>query len=352
MAGYSPNTKNPKRITDLDPFESTAIETDLYPTSKASKWHLAIDYKDYAADVSTTSAETTDPVDYGTKRIPVSRVVLRDENGLIPPSMLPEYVDDVVYGKFVPKSSGGTYAEFQTVEPIVHGPDDPDPEPDVYKFKYRYPCPEETQTIKDASKYPHIIWMDTFGSGDPESPDYHQYHNIQFIFHTPEQPYDSFCGFTPLPSTKVIKSNYGIIVDNQALTTDIAVKKPDKRTANISGTYTGSASCQPVILSELTPGVTYMMNANMSLHPDSTTLTAMIEDFTIVVKDSNNNILTSVTCDVNMADSVSQYVSKSALITVPANTTSVSISANLPTLPSGKKVVVDVSSSIELTEVL
>lgn len=345
MAGYSPNTKNPKRITDLDPFEDSehpnTIRDILYNVASAADWHMAIDYRTYQPDPDAPN------IDYGTKRIPVSRVAFRNEGGLIPRQMLPDYVEDVVYGTFTPDADTSTfagYAKFVTNDHYEPGPDeDPSLATNFIEYRYPYTATQQQPWIKVAEE--NLIYMDTSGL---------VYDKMQFRFKEPSQSTqpNEFHGFNVLPSTKVITSDYGINVDNQALTTDISVKKPDKRTANISGTYTGSSSCRPITLSNLTPGVTYLMTANMSLHPDSNTLTAMIEDFTIVITDANNNILTSVTCDVNMAYSSSQCVSKSALITVPSNTSSISISASLPTLPNGKSVIVDVSSSIEFAEVL
>ena len=220
----TPSSKLPQRIIELDELETQsnphAIEEVLYPTATAGKWFTAIDYK--TDDNSPINPSTGDPVDYGTKRIPMSRIALRDENGLIPPSMLPPYVQDVIYGKFIPAAStaAGLFAEFQTKEPIVPGPDDPDPD-GTYQFKYRSPYvnPDQDVRIKDARQYTNVIWMDIEASSD--------YENMQFVFKGDNNT--TFHGFTPLPSTKVIDAQYGIEVDqsDMSLSTGIAVKKPD-----------------------------------------------------------------------------------------------------------------------------
>ena len=357
MANNVPSTTTPQRITTLSPFEDStdpndhSIEQVLYPPETAGNWHMAIDYRDYGApEVDPTSANAETPVDYGTKRIPMSRVVFRDENGLIPPSMLPKYVDDVAYGKFVPRHTGVDYAEFQTVEPVVPGPDDPDPEPGVYKFKYRYPYTATTDPcIKDASAYPNMIWMDT----DTAS----SYNNMQFIFHDPGQQMDDFCGFTVLPSTKVITSDYGITVQDLTLTTDIAVKAPERVvTTTTHSNYQGGAPAVTSYLGSLKKGVTYMITVNLVAHPSASTLSAMIEDFVINFysnPENNPAVQTSLTFEVDMSTSDDQHMTKTTMITLPAAADGMFISETVPTLPANKSIVVDLAkTTIEIVEVI
>ena len=365
MANNVPSIKTPKRITTLSPFEDStdpndhSIEQYLYPTESAGHWHMAIDYKDYVApEVDPTDETAETPVDYGTKRIPMSRVVFRDENGLIPPSMLPEYVDDVAYGKFVPRHTGVDYAEFQTVEPVVPGPDDPDPEPGVYKFKYRYPYTATSDPcIKDASEYPNLIWMDTYIDSSVTPPVKSAYNNMQFIFHEPGQTMDDFCGFTALPSTKVITSEYGITVNDLALTTDIAVKTPEREvTTTTHGNYQGGAPAVTAYLGYLRKGVTYMITVNLVAHPDANTLSDMIEDFVIHFfsnPENNPAAQTSLTFEIDMSTDQDQHMTKTTMITLPAAADGMFIRETVPTLPSNKSIVVDTTkTTIEIVEVI
>ena len=356
----TPSSKLPQRIIELDPIPDADIETVLYPTESAGQWYTAIDYK--TDENSPINPATGDPIDYGTKRIPMSRIVLRDENGLIPPSMLPEHVDDVVYGKFEPKNTDHpNCARFITEEPFVPGPDDPDPGPGV-TYIYEYPLRSDPPAnVKQAEE--HLVYMDTTGSSNPSAADYNPYYHMQFIFHTPAAgaTLDEFCGFTTLPSTKIIKSAYGIEVNDLALTTDISVKKPEVVTGNITHTMfegangSGSSPVVTAVIPYMRKGVTYMITVNLAIHPhNDSMLTPMIEDFVITFSTTGTPVVTkTMTFEVDMSTSSTQYFTKSTLITLPDTADGLSYYEQMPTLPDGIKVeVIAAASKIEFVEVL
>lgn len=312
-----PSLKVPLRITELDELETSAnphaIEEVLYPTSTAGKWYTAIDYR--TDENSPINPSTGDPVDYGTKRIPMSRIALRDENGLIPPSMLPPYVQDVIYGKFIPATStaAGLFAEFQTKEPIVPGPDDPDPD-GTYQFKYRSPYvnPGQDVRIKDASQYTNVIWMDIDTSSD--------YENMQFVFKGDNNT--TFHGFTPLPSTKVIEAQYGIEVDQSdlSLSTGIAVKKPDSSSNTVSAADVNSTA-RSVTFSNLTKNATYMLTINGTAHPkDSNNMIASLHQLQFSYTDGSGQH--TISTEIDMASLDSQPIDLSLTFTM-GNSTSI-----------------------------
>lgn len=356
MAKNVPSIKTPQRITTLPPFEyDHSIEQELYPTESAGHWHMAIDYK--TPEVDPTRATTETPVDYGTKRIPMSRVVFRDENGLIPPSMLPEHVDDVVYGKFEPKNTDHpNCARFITEEPFVPGPDDPDPGSGV-TFIYEYPLRSDPPAyVKQAEE--HLVYMDTTGSSNPSAADYNPYYNMQFIFHDPGQQMGDFCGFTVLPNTKLITSAYGITVNpDLALATDIAVKTPQREVRTTThGNYQGGAPAVTEYMRDFRKGVTYMITVNLVAHPDTNTLSGMIEDFVIHFfsnPESNPAVQTSLTFEIDMSTDQDQHMTKTTMITLPAAADGMYIRETVPTLPSNQSIVVDTTkTTIEIVEVI
>lgn len=235
MAANVPNTKNPNRIITLDPFEDidhpNTIRDILYNPSKAAHWHVAVDYKSDTDDPENPDVET--PIDYGTKRIPVSRLAFRNESGLIPRQMLPDYVEDVVYGSFTPDSDTTSftgYAKFTTNDNYEPGPgEDPSWSSNLIEYRYPYTFNPQTPWIKVADE--NLIYMDT--------DDTHDFYKLQFRFKEPAsgQQQNEFHGFNILPSTKAIVQGYGIQVSETNTTTTIAARKANSFTVRASNVF-------------------------------------------------------------------------------------------------------------------
>ena len=192
-----PSLKIPLRITELDPFESEttnphAIRDVLYDTVKAANWYVAMDYKVDSYDPTDPSVET--PVDYGTKKVPVSRLAFRNESGLIPRQMLPDYVEDVTYGSFTPDPDTTSYegmARFVTKDKYEPKPDEPAEWANNY-IEYRYPWTESSQSPWQKTAVENLIYMDT-----DDTPG-HEFTNLQFRFKTPGSTQNEFHGFNAL----------------------------------------------------------------------------------------------------------------------------------------------------------
>ena len=187
----------PRRIKALEPMASEDIDKFRVPSSqeptakgKAENWHLPIDYSN--ADTS----ENADTEDFGTMRIPVSRIALRDANGLIPSTMLPSYVDDVMYGTM--DITDPTKAVFTVVDKDEH-----------MVATYTSPVPQGGVTPPD-----NIVFYDKTT-------------NLQYryIEHSGTAPYFDF---TIVPGSRAISTTYGINITEVNNNTGIQIdaKKP------------------------------------------------------------------------------------------------------------------------------
>lgn len=207
----------PRRIKALEPMASADIDKFRVPSSqeptakgKAENWHLPIDYSN--ADTS----ENADTEDFGTMRIPVSRIALRDTNGLIPSTMLPSYVDDVMYGTM--DITDPTKAVFTVVDKDEH-----------MVATYTSPVPQGGVTPPD-----NIVFYDKTT-------------NLQYryIEHSGTAPYFDF---TIVPGSRAISTTYGIDITEVNNNTGIQIdaKKPrafirrgDGNEFNITGSNSG-----------------------------------------------------------------------------------------------------------------
>lgn len=74
-----------KRIVALNVADNAFIDHLINVRSDAAKWYMPVDF---------CLEENPTEVDAGTKRIPASRIAFLTTTGLIPESMLPNYVSN------------------------------------------------------------------------------------------------------------------------------------------------------------------------------------------------------------------------------------------------------------------
>lgn len=176
-----------KRIAHLDPAvdpdHSVDIVTEIISSqSEAEKWALPVDY--------VKTEDDPDP-DRGTKRVPLNRVALLTESGLVPASMLPSYISTVKRGKMEVSGTKWTFTEEDTGK--------------------KYVCPvapeagEETPSID-------CIYADTGNtSSQTPSDDYYQYRFVPAEGSSP----NNTGNFVPIPSDLIVKDGEGTkVTDN------------------------------------------------------------------------------------------------------------------------------------------
>jgi len=264
----------PRRIKALEPMASEDIDKFRVPSSreptakgKAENWHLPIDYSN--ADTS----ENADTEDFGTMRIPVSRIALRDTNGLIPSTMLPSYVDDIMYGHMIPDdasySSDPDYvagcAVFVGVDKDGH-----------MVGKYSTPT-QPTGYLQPAE---NIIYFDNTTE-------------LQYRFTNQSGTTAPLHQFAEVPGSRALQTSYGIEIDNSSpsAVVNINAKKADYFSmytatgpSEVGTSYTTfpfdqgsgksensvitvSASSNKITVENLVANVRYMVNLQLSATP-------------------------------------------------------------------------------------
>jgi len=287
----------PLRPRDLNPMGDTLIgqiqenvidsETNV---NTALEWVIPLD----------STKETNDG---GTLKVPMSRIAMRDTNGLIPESMLPSYIDEILFGviddtgattKFTVQESGGNTRIFES------------PTQSSGSLK-----PPENAIFFDTSDSVQYRWVESQKTE----------HTVNVLH-----------GFTPIPSSKAITSTYGLDITSTTTATTINVKKPSytigsgteitlgdsNNTAHGIGTYTATnASTPPITISSsntnfsiegLTSGALYHVDMYFSCYPSTRTDNIV----SITIKTNTGHVVTaeqmynmSSTADSNNPDSVS-----------------------------------------------
>lgn len=136
--------------------------------------------------------------DSGSMYLPMSRIALRDEHGLIPESMLPAYIDEIMFGSLVDSPStttftvieqGGTERVFESPNPASG-----------------HVLPPSNAVFFDTTTQVQYRWIEA-----------------QKTTHTDEVLH----GFTPIPNSKTISTTYGIDLTRDDRYTKINAKKAD-----------------------------------------------------------------------------------------------------------------------------
>ena len=178
-------TLTPKRISVLNPMQTTDIN-GLEDKDNAAKWVLAIDSNCRNASEIHPGDDYTAGSDEGTLKIPMSRVAMRDANGLIPATMLPGHIDDMMFGTFDWDEDNHDKVTFTEV---VNGA----PTGRVYV------SPPEEVAEGQYSPSENIIYHDNAT-------------NIQYRFIQTEENTSPKYGFAEIPGSRALAEGYGVTI--------------------------------------------------------------------------------------------------------------------------------------------
>lgn len=191
------------------PASSTAPDTEAKKKASPAKWFVAADYKKNTSVADGDAWTDEGQYDYGSVNIPISRIALRDANGLIPSSMLPSYVDDIIFGTLTYTS--GTKTQFvENVSGKI------------------YVSPPSARTGHSTYLEPpeNVVFNDTTS-------------NIQYRFiKTSETDNNAKYGFAEVPGSRAInRDGYGLNIDDIGNSIKIEAKKADYYSATTASTF-------------------------------------------------------------------------------------------------------------------
>lgn len=180
----------------------TSDISELEDKNNAAEWVIAIDSNCRNASEIQPSDDYTAGSDAGTLKIPMSRIAMRDVNGLIPANMLPGHIDDMMFGTFdFSDSTKVTFTE------VVNGV----PTGRVYV---------SPSTERAEGQYPpaeNIIYHDNAT-------------NLQYRFIQNEATTAPKFGFAEIPGSRALTEGYGVTITTPSPTdqnaTEIRVNYP------------------------------------------------------------------------------------------------------------------------------
>lgn len=237
-------TLSSKRISVLTEMSSSDITAELENKETAAEWVIAIDSlrRSNEADRPDGSG-LVEGEDGGTLRVPVSRLALRDEaHGLIPSSMLPSHIDDIVFGTLTVNTSNGL-AMFEETPPAG-------------STNIRvYVSPENKRTTGQYEPSENVIYFDNDT-------------RMQYRYNKANQynPLVNY-GFAEIPGSRSIVPGYGINITmptSSAAETIVSAKTPKQyygyssESFVINGVYTGFG----YVIDEYTNGLTLESTSN------------------------------------------------------------------------------------------
>lgn len=206
------NGINEKRIVQLTPMEETAITELTEDTANSSQWYMPIDF-----DKTVAPSEN----DYGTLRIPMSRIAMLGTNGKVAATMLPSYVDDMICGTFTTSGSSKIFTDDLTgkqyAAPHLDGYETP-PDHVIFNIhgtnvQYRYlVAPADKFEIIPAS----LALSDGYGISHTDGDDSTQVSVLKPTYYHSDESYGTDNGNNI--STKIFSAP-GIASDTLTLTT-------------------------------------------------------------------------------------------------------------------------------------
>lgn len=262
------NKVDPNLLNALQqPASSTAPTTEAEREASPAKWFIPLDYKKVTDDADGDSWDDTGESDYGSVRVPMSRIAMRDSNGLVPSSMLPSYVDDMMYGTFTYTS--GTKSEF--IEEVTGSTE-----------HRTYVSPPSARQTGELEPPDNIVFID--------KPTGLQYRFLK----AHETDSSAKYGFAEVPGSRAVNAGYGIDpIENDPNTAALTInaKKADyfamytaAGPSEVGTSYTkfpfdsgsgksensnitASASSDKITVSNLVANVRYMVNLQLSASP-------------------------------------------------------------------------------------
>ena len=239
-----------KRISTLPPMrgeELNKVQANETVAGKqytyADKWAIGVDslLRDGGTDQFLPGE------DQGSVFIPMSRIAMRDSNGLIPANMLPSYVDDMMFGTLTVDPTEGKATFTETPPPgssTVH----------------TYVSPESKKTTGDMDPPANVIFCDTstglqyryIKANEDTSSDWTKY------------------GFTEIPGSRTITTTYGLTITPEQQTSGLTIDaaKPKYFVVRNPRDYALDNSDDTVILHDSSTiegsSTSYMLDFNFS----------------------------------------------------------------------------------------
>ena len=256
--------------------------------------------------------------DEGTLGVPMSRIAMRDTNGKIPESMLPSYIDEIMFGTFADSSDTTTF----TVQELTSD-----------ERVYQSPTPTGTAVLPPTN----AIFHDTTSNV--------QYRWVASEKETYNPSSDVFHGFVPIPNSKTIITTYGIDLSRSSTETTIDAKMPDyfsmyttsgateigtsAKAFSIDGStgnsvLTAAVTNNQVVVSNLTPNARYMVNLQLEATPKTLspniinvsftcyTLSDQVQQMDMSGPTTSSVTYLNYTCALRMDSSTSIYLTLKA----------------------------------------
>lgn len=235
-----------KRFSALPPMASEEINHVQEPDKVSGKTYYYSDK--WVLGVDSICRTTEDPKvanpldgeDEGTVYLPMSRIAMRDTNGLVPASMLPSYIDDMLFGSLSVDSTEGksTFTDSETGNVYV--------------------SPENKRSGTELEPLANVIYIDTTSSL--------QYRYIK----SQETEVSVNYGFAEVPGSRAIAGGYGIELATTQGTNELTIsaKTPDFvkiKSASSETTVTNQAAVIPL------PSSTYIESDTVTVGTQGST---------------------------------------------------------------------------------
>ena len=178
----------PRNLPAMDAADINAMQENT--SGVAYEWVIPVD------------STQTGGNDEGTLSVPMGRIAMRDTNGLIPASMLPSYVDDMMFGELTITPSKVTFEE------TVSGS----------STHRTYVSPESERGTGELAPPENIVYCDVYGT-DPT--------NLQYRYIASRETVSPMFGFEEIPGSRAINTGYGLQkVDSSSASLTLSALSP------------------------------------------------------------------------------------------------------------------------------
>lgn len=178
----------PRNLPAMDAADINAMQENA--SGVAYEWVIPVD------------STQTGGNDEGMLSVPMGRIAMRDTNGLIPASMLPSYVDDMIFGELTITPSKVTFEE------TVSGS----------STHRTYVSPESERGTGELAPPENIVYCDVYGT-DPT--------NLQYRYIASRETVSPMYGFEEIPGSRAINTGYGLQkVDSSSASLTLSALRP------------------------------------------------------------------------------------------------------------------------------
>ena len=246
----------PKRITAMPPMSADDIKAKLENKTEAEKWAMPIDSRCRSnIDDRPEGSGLIEGTDEGTLYVPMHRIALRDTNGLIPASMLPSYIDDMMFGTLTVASDKATFTET----------------PPTGGTQHKYTSP--TQGTGELPPPANVIFCDTTTDL--------QYRYLESEKTNANKNY----GFVEVPGSRAINTGYGLSKTDEQGSAALTIRAKTPKYYIGSGSTTFTIDQNQVGLGTLTS------TANNTITVESVASKFTIKNLVVANElDSNENV--------------------------------------------------------------